>query len=313
LIFRQKPLSQNVFYFEPNQIFVLRGFMRRFLSICFFSFITVSISFAQSREQSIEQLKSAKEQIKTIEQNVLSVEKTDEEAAKSGGLGVFRILPRETYGNNWSAIRGGGAYYSFSKKSHSYDETPQIELQQNNLSVGFAGADYGFISDLGETKLESADREMEAVRILFEYKPPTLESLARTEKTNSISFQNGEVKFQRSIPAIVGHTYVLRAISFERADVLVAFTIDRKDSDGSLIIFWKLIQQFEKTFLVRQSDSDLSEKIQKTFQENKINDVTYEVSQGIVSLNGSLLRLNEAIKLIYPSGPRGFVLKFNDR
>jgi hypothetical protein len=276
--------------------------------LCFFA---VSTAFTQSREQSIEQLKAAKEQIKTIEQSILSADKADIELAKSSGFGVFRILPKETYGTNWSSIRGGGSYYSFTKKSHSYDETPQIELQQNGLSVGFSGADYGFISDLGETKLGSVDKELEAVRILSEYKPPTLESLARTEKNNSIILQNSSIKFQRNFPAIVGHTYVLRAISFERADVLVAFNIERKDSDGSLIIFWKLLQQFEKTILLRQTDEDLSQKIEKLFQDNKFNDVTYEVNQGIVSLNGNLPRLNEAIKLIYPSGPRGFILKFN--
>jgi hypothetical protein len=313
LIFRQKPKSQSVFLFELNLIFGVKGCMRRFFTTCFFSILAASVLFAQSREQSIEQLKAAKEQIRTIEQNILSVDKADVELAKSSGFGVFRILPRETYGNNWSSMRGGGAYYSFSRKSQSYDEAPQIELQQNSFSVGFSGADYGFISDLGETKLGSVDKESEAVRILSEYKPPTLESLARTERNNSIILQNSNVKFQRNLPAIVGHTYVLRAISFERADALVAFTVDRKDSDGSLIIFWKLIQQFEKTTLLRQSDNDLSEKIQKTLQENKLGDVTYEVNQGIVSLNGNLPRLNEAIKLIYPSGPRGFILKFNEK
>jgi hypothetical protein len=287
--------------------------MRYFFTTCLLTILAVSASFTQSRDQSVEQLKAAKEQIKMIEQSILAADKADMDFAKSSGFGVFRILPRETYGNNWSSIRGGGAYYSFSKKSHNYDEAPQIELQLNSFSVGFSGADYGFISDLGETKLATVDNGFEAVRILSEYKPPSLESLARTERNNSSILQNSNVKFQRNLPAIVGHTYVLRAISFERADALVAFTIDRKDSDGSLIIFWKMIQQFEKTTLLRQSDNDLSEKIQKTFQENKVSDVTYEVNQGIVSLNGNLLRLNEAIKLIYPSGPRGFVLKFNEK
>ncbi len=287
--------------------------MRYLITTFLLCLFTISTGFTQSREQSIEQLMSFKEQVKTIEQNILAADKTDLETAKSQNLSVFRILPRETYGNTWSSIPGGGAYYSFTKKTHSYNETPQIELQQNNLSVGFAGADYGFISDLGEITLETVDKDSNAVKFLVDYKPPTLEAFARTEKNNTTNTQSNGVNYQRSIPAIIGHTYVLRAISYERADALVVFTINRKDSDGSLIIFWKLIQQFEKTILLRQTDEDLSQKIDKILQENKFNDVTYEVNQGIVAFSGSLPRLNEVLKLITPAGPRGFILKYSDK
>ncbi|HJS52679.1 MAG TPA: hypothetical protein VJ781_12325, partial [Pyrinomonadaceae bacterium] len=44
----------------------------------------------------------------------------------------------------------------------------------------------------------------------------------------------------------IGNTFVLRAISFESADVLVAFKVMRQDTDGSLIIFWKQIADFGK-------------------------------------------------------------------
>ncbi len=287
--------------------------MRYLFSTILLCLFVVSTSFTQSREQSIEQLMSFKEQIKSIEQNILTAEKTDIENAKAQNFNVFRILPRETFNNSWSSIRGGGAYYSFTKKSHSIDETPQIELQQNNLSVGFGGADYGFISDLGEITLESVDKEIASVKFLVDYKPPTIESLARVEQKNSSNFLNNGVKYQRSIQAIIGHTYILRAISYERADTLVAFNINRKDSDGSLIIFWKPIQQFEKTVLLRQTDEELSQKIEKVLQENKFTDVVYEVNQGIVALSGSLPRLNEVLKLISSTGPRGFILKYSEK
>lgn len=39
------------------------------------------------------------------------------------------------------------------------------------------------------------------------------------------------------------HTYILRSISYERFDVLVAFRMVRKDTDGSLILLWKKLKR----------------------------------------------------------------------
>ena len=39
-------------------------------------------------------------------------------------------------------------------------------------------------------------------------------------------------------------TYLLRSISYSRADILVALQVVRKDSDGSMIIAWKLLKSF---------------------------------------------------------------------
>ncbi|HSK70175.1 MAG TPA: hypothetical protein VK892_00665, partial [Pyrinomonadaceae bacterium] len=113
--------------------------------------------------------------------------------------------------------------------------------------VGFAGADYGFIADLGETPLADVIRETPGVDFLINYKPSANNHEIRKAAANEI---NG-ISYKSRIPAVVGHTYILRAISFGRADVLVAFKINRKDSDGSLIIFWKLIENFEKPLLAR--------------------------------------------------------------
>lgn len=43
----------------------------------------------------------------------------------------------------------------------------------------------------------------------------------------------------------------LRSINFREADTLVALKVYRKDADGSLIIFWKTIKNFEKPLLAR--------------------------------------------------------------
>jgi hypothetical protein len=104
---------------------------------------------------------------------------------------------------------------------------------------------------LGETSLADLSKETAGVNFLFNYKPPTNETDVRNEARKAHGYEVNDIIYKRYIPAIVGHSYVLRAISFDDADVLVAFKIYRKDTDGSLIIFWKLIENFEKPILAR--------------------------------------------------------------
>src|SRR5690606_25513520 len=83
-------------------------------------------------------------------------ERSQAEAARLNGQAV-KILPRGMFAEQTKnsdidcplGIRGDGAYFSFSTGSHSYNKTPEIELQQGRISVGFAGANYGMITDLG--------------------------------------------------------------------------------------------------------------------------------------------------------------------
>src|SRR5688572_5987538 len=79
---------------------------------------------------------------------------------RGDNTGLIRLLPREVY-NRGSyrkekelKIPGGGAYYSFANLTHAYGRGSDIELQNNNLSVGFAGADYGTLTNIGDTPLE---------------------------------------------------------------------------------------------------------------------------------------------------------------
>ena len=62
--------------------------------------------------------------------------------------GLVRLLPREKFDGKL-AVRGGGAYYSFAHLVHEYNYGSDIGLEQGRLGVGFAGASYGFLFDLG--------------------------------------------------------------------------------------------------------------------------------------------------------------------
>lgn len=223
----------------------------RFTVFCLlFISLLIGVS-AQTRQEAIEKLGDLKNQAETLEKAILAPDQKDIEAAAQENFGVFRLLPREIYDKGFFAIPGGGAYYSFSNKSHNYGEIAQIELQREKIMVGFAGANYGFITDLGEIALSEINEKSNAVNFLANYQPPNQLPKARIEQQKARGFEKDGKTYKDNLPAVVGHSYALRAISFDRADVLVAFKIHRKDADGSLIIFWKLLKEFEKPMLER--------------------------------------------------------------
>lgn len=224
--------------------------MRIFL-LC--GFITV-LSFAapaQIREEALEKFKELKSRAQALEKTILSPDKNDIEAATRENVEVFRLLPREVYDVGILNVRGG-AFYSFTNKSHSYDLIPQISLQGERLGVGFYGASYGFLTDLGEVPLAKVNLDNQRINFLASYQPPIDESKARIEQARARGFEVDGVVYQSILPPIAGHSYAARAISYNEADVLVAFNIYRKDNDGSLIIFWKMLKEFEKPLLARK-------------------------------------------------------------
>jgi hypothetical protein len=246
---------------------------------------------------------AANAQSRTSMNDLLLPAPADVAAAADGGFEVFKILPRGMfdYERNELSLRGGGAYYSFVNKSHSYNEIPQLELQQDSLSVGFYGANYGLLADLGETSLADLDRADPSVDYLLKYQPKTLEPEAR-EETDKIfeSFKSNVSKFNYFQPAVVGHAYVLRAISFGEADTLVAFKIQRKEADGSFVIFWKPLENFAKPVLVRDSkpavsndraiprSSELTAKVEKALWEKGFTGVRVTTEGNRLVLSGTV-------------------------
>lgn len=226
--------------------------MRCSVKILVFVLLCSSLAFSQelTREQKLQKIDELNNQIKSLEADVLLPAAEDLKQAEKDGFEVFRIMPRERYDHKLT-VQGGGSYYSFTTKSHDYQKIAQIGLEQNYLRVGFAGADYGFIADLGNIPLASVTKETGEINFLVNYKPPTKETEVRSEQSKSHNYETETATYRRNVAVSIGHTYALRAISFDDADVLVAFKIHRKDADGSLIIFWKLLEEFEKPRLER--------------------------------------------------------------
>ena len=158
--------------------------------------------------------------------------------------GLVRLLPRER-GENALALRGGGAYYSFSRRTHEYGNGSDIELSNGALISGFAGADFGFFEETAELPLESTTSEHPAASIFSALDVPTTLAGAREVQAGSrAGTAAGRPRLLRQVGASLEQSYVLRSVNYGFSDVLVAFRVVRQDEDGSITLQWKLLKRF---------------------------------------------------------------------
>lgn len=211
---------------------------------------------ADERERAAADIESLREQIKQREEALLSVPREEQERhaqfLAQPETGLVRLLPREKWDNKLST-RGGGSYYSFHAPTHEYGDASDIGLEQNRFKVGFHGADFGFIHEVGDAALEEVTLEHPSVRFLAAFAPPSTrpEVDKLWAEYSSAGLRSGEFVYRHTLPAHAGKTYVLRSVSYGDADSLVAFRVLRKDSDGSYVLLWKMLKKFPKPVLER--------------------------------------------------------------
>jgi hypothetical protein len=216
----------------------------------------------QSREDLLRQIEAKRVELNNLEKIYLSPSDEDRKAyaefLHTPDTGLIRLLPREIYDDNANknrqtiVTRGGGAYYSFTRLTHEYGYGSDIELSQNYLSVGFAGADYGLLTNLGDVPLESVSMETPAAGIFAAYNPPTEEPKVRLEARRfGMGADLQGIKVDRRLPLKLDSTYLLRSICIDETDVLVAFRVVRIDTDKSAIILWKMLKKNPKPTMVR--------------------------------------------------------------
>jgi hypothetical protein len=233
---------------------------------------TAITCFAQSasREDLLKELQAKRAALQLLEKQFLAPSSEDRgayaEFLSQPDTGLIRLLPREAYDSdvykNTSkslSIRGGGAYYSFARLTHEYGYGSDLQLEMGHFSVGFAGADYGMLVNLGDVALDEITLEHPRVRYIAAYAPPPQEPNARLEARQ---FGQGvtvdDVRYGSRLPVEVRSTYLLRSIGYSTSDVLVAFKVVRKDSDGSIILAWKLLRKYPVPELARKDVPELA-------------------------------------------------------
>ncbi len=227
--------------------------------------LTCSNGLAQSasREDLLRELQAKRADLQQLEEQFLTPTSEDQgaygEFLSQPDTGLIRLLPRQVYdsevykkNNKTLTIRGAGAYYSFSRLTHEYGQGSDIGLNSGHLYVGFAGANYGILVNLGDVTLNELTLEDPRVRYMSGYTPPPKEPDARLEARQ---FGSGvtvdDVCYRSRLPVAVNDTYLLRSIDYSTSDVLVAFKVVRTDSDDSVILAWKLLKKYPVPQLAR--------------------------------------------------------------
>jgi len=235
---------------------------RIFVTVVFLLSLAIAsmnvVAQSETRGDLLKEIETKRSELAALEKKFLAPSAEDRadcaDLLRQPDTGLIRLLPRDNnYKNKKSlTLRGGGAYYSFSRLTHEYGYGSDIELQMGYLSVGFAGADFGMLTKLGDLRLEEITLEHQGARFMAAYLPPGELAKARVEQRRfgaGITVDNE--LYQERLPAEINTAYLLRSINYDTSDVLVAFRVIRKDTDGSLIIAWKLLKNFEKPVLAR--------------------------------------------------------------
>ena len=227
---------------------------------------TVSVSVraqSSSRDDILKDMAAKRAELQRLEDQFLAPAEEDRAAYKEflaqPDTGLIRLLPRDVYDSevyNKSqktlTIRGGGAFYSFARLTHEYGLGSDLMLEVGYLSVASAGADYGMMIDLGDISLDEITKDYPAALSLADYAVAKDEPQARVEQHQ---VQIGRIldgaTYKDRVPVKIGTTFLLRSINYDDSDVLVAFHTVRQDTDGSVIIAWKLLKRFPKPELVR--------------------------------------------------------------
>jgi len=216
--------------------------------ICSASLATVARAQSVDRAALENEIRALVGELKDTEQQFLAPSARDREKyaefLSQPDTGLIRLLPREVFQDKLT-ILGGGAYYSFARLTHEYDYGSDIELQQNLFSVGFAGADFGFLTRLGKLAIEEVTLDHPAAQFLSTFAAPTAEPGARDQQMRaSAGFDVNGISYKNRVPVKRKNSYLLRSIGYRVSDLLVAFRIVSQDDDGSVVIVWKILKKF---------------------------------------------------------------------
>ncbi len=175
---------------------------------------------------------------------------------KLENFGVVKLLSERAVEANRAILRtrGEGTYFSFVRRTHEYGYGSDVALRNGQLSVGFAGLDFGHLLNVGsiskEQFLEIAEQpptwlptsKHEAWRFMWDHRPPTVTKEVRQAQRESRDRTIGGVPVSSRAAAVPNTSFLLRSISYNTSDVLVAIRLERLAEDGSLVFVWRILK-----------------------------------------------------------------------
>lgn len=150
---------------------------------------------------------------------------------------------------------GQGAYYSFKYKSNMETAMSEIGFQKGELFVvdffSYKYKSIGFFIDLGDTPIESLEKNSPQLKILKDYHLPKTEAELLREKARIKEGINlgGQTVFPKT-KVKLNNTYGLRLANWtdryyggEDNDLVVVLRVVRENEDGSIIFIWRELQK----------------------------------------------------------------------
>lgn len=220
-----------------KKIYVTTGFLTTFLLASL-----TGLAQTQSRPEILKQIEDKRAELAELEKKYLEPSADDRtryaEFLRQPNTGLIRLMPTGNFGR--------GVYYSFTRLTHEYVGETDLSFESGQFRSGFAGANYGFMTNLGDVPIEEVGQTTPGVTFFAAYKAPKEEQAARKEYHRlARGAEIEKLPVARSVPVQQDTTYLLRSINYGYSDVLVAFRVVRIDSDGSAIIVWKLLVKYE--------------------------------------------------------------------
>lgn len=205
--------------------------------------------------------------------------------------GLFRLMNDVECAENLYVIRvdegcsefiQGSSFYSFRKKEYTTAHLSDIRYK-DGLLITDAIFSQNILVRLGDIPLETLTLSSDGMKFLVDFVPEDLNTKATkqyVELVKGIRFNKYE--YRKAIPAILNNTYAMRIVAYRgslykrfhgwaydllagdnRSDLIVAFRIIRKDSDGSISILWKELE--------RKKSPKIKYERKKKVDEKKIN------------------------------------------
>lgn len=238
------------------------------LFIAGLSMVSINVlAQSESRDQVLQQIETKRAELAALEEKFLSPSAEDRAAyadfLKQSDTGLIRLLPREVYESDvyknkkTIVMRGGGSYYSFSLRTHEYGNGTDLGLESGELKSVFAGFNIGIMTNLVNVPFEEITPDHPFAHFVSTYGAPGTELEARSEQQRfGRGATIGETVYRSSQPVEVNATYLVRSINYySKENVLVALRVVRKDTDGSIIIVWKILKKYPQPEVTRNKET----------------------------------------------------------
>ncbi len=157
-----------------------------------------------------------------------------------------------------------GKATAFSFRAKGYRLKLFSDIQLNSKTFDITGINIlGFLSNLGDISIETANLKTAGIKELAEFEPSTeYKEVVKQQKFARKGFIVGDFFYRSSMPVELSKTYVLRSIAYrsdfyfqigktkmsledldKRKDVIVVFRLIRQYDDGSVGILWKKLKR----------------------------------------------------------------------